>query len=108
MQLSTDRLHVSEEKTQPLTTISSLNFKIYMERYALIIRDVAQASGVRLLIVWNILHGNSISQEDARKIRTGLFLLTGERYYEYISVRASFTPSNTTEYRSLQSRYMYM
>ncbi|HET8843180.1 MAG TPA: hypothetical protein VFN35_17090 [Ktedonobacteraceae bacterium] len=86
----TDRLYIAEEDTQPLLPIASLTFYKYLESHTLTIRDVARASCVRLMVVWNILHDNPILPEDAGKVRTGLFLLTHERYRGPIPVRLTF------------------
>lgn len=80
-------LYISEEVTQPLAPVASLVLLNYLERHKLTIRDVARASYVRLMVVWNVLHDNPILPDDAAKVRTGLFLLTGERYRGPIPVR---------------------
>lgn len=98
----TDRFsYISEEETQPLTPIASLVLLDYMERHKLTIRDVAHASGVRLMVVWNILHNNLILPEDALRVRTGLFLLTGEHYRGSIPVRLIDRPLRNKNYSRL-------
>lgn len=87
MQPQTRLLHIADEKTQPLPLTGSLSFQLYLNRYALSIRDVALTAGVRLLVVWNILQGNPVAPEDAGKVRAALFTLTRERYRGSIPVR---------------------
>ena len=89
MQINTGSLPISDEETQPLPHAASLAFQSYLDHHALTIRDVAHAAHVRLLVVWNILHGNPVLPEDAGKVRSGLFLLTKERFYGPIPVRTN-------------------
>jgi hypothetical protein len=108
MQLHTLFLHLADEDTQPLSIVAPQSFRLYMERNALTIRDVAHASHVRLLVVWNILHGNPVLPRDASKVRGGLFFLTGERYRSFIRVRSYHSGVSTAHGNSrAQSSSMY-
>jgi hypothetical protein len=87
MQPNTGLLHISDETTQPLPLATSPAFQKYLDDHALNILDVAHAAHVRLLVIWNILHDKPVLPADAGKVRSGLFLLTKERYYGPIPVR---------------------
>ncbi len=91
MHSHTQSWHVADLITQPLPLISSLSLQVYLQRYDLTIRDVAYAAHVRLLVVWNALHNNPISHEDADMLRMTLFSLTGVRYHGPIQARPPLT-----------------
>lgn len=99
--MHTRLFHVADMETQPLPVIVPQSFQKYLERHRLTIRDVAQASHVRLLVVWNILHNNPISSEDAGRVRSGLFALTRERYHNFIQVHGvprAFQPASGSKF----------
>lgn len=108
MQAHTRFLHIADEKTQPLPSIRSLDFQLYLDRYALTIRDVALAAHVRMIVVWNILHSNPVLPEDAGKVRSALFILTREHYCGPIPVRATPTQSSDSSRQRLTQRFAHI
>ena len=80
---------LADEITQPLPQATALNLQAFLEKHALSLRDVANASGVRMLVIWNVLHGRLIPPEQAGQIRMGLFVLTREHYRGPIPVRSA-------------------
>lgn len=78
------------QATQPLevTRIRSASaFRAYLEYFELVPLDVAINAGVRYLTVWNVLRGNPILPEQARKLRRGLLHITGIPFNSYLLVR---------------------
>src|SRR5579859_5651715 len=80
---STDALHVAEQSTLSLSQLaihSALAFQGYLKTHRLDPRQVATASGVRYLTVWNIQHGKPVRKEHSLFVRQGLHKMTGTAY----------------------------
>lgn len=97
--MNTHFLHIADAETQPLPLIATKSFQVYLAEHGLTIRDVARASHVRLMVIWNILHGRAILSADAGRVRAGLFLLTRECYSGAIAVRAEAAPTRMSKER---------
>lgn len=70
----------TEQATQPLDMLAiqgAFLFRDYLQRYHLHPLDVALASNVRYLTVWNAEHGKPVQREHAARLRRGLRQLTG-------------------------------
>ena len=68
------------------STFSAYAFSVFLAQHALSLVDVAVASHVRRASVWNIQHGIAVRPENAAKVRTGLYQLTGVHYITHIDV----------------------
>ena len=80
---------VSEQETLPLQVAgvqSAVAFQLFLKQYHLEPLQVAIASGVRYLTVWNIEHGNPVSLTHAAMVSQGLQRLTGVPYRSPIFV----------------------
>jgi uncharacterized membrane protein YjjB (DUF3815 family) len=74
---------VSEQETLLLQLAgvqSAVAFQSFLKQYHLEPLQVAIASGVRYLTVWNIEHGNPVSRAHAALVSHGLRRLTGVPY----------------------------
>jgi hypothetical protein len=69
-------------ETQPLPTsiITACAFAHVLTQHHLTMLDLAQAAGVRLMVVWRALHGLPITASQAQSLRRALFDLTGVAY----------------------------
>lgn len=73
-------MNPTEQVTQPLDVLAiqgAFFFREYLQRYHLHPLDVALASRVRYLTVWNVEHGKPVKREHAARLRRGLRQLTG-------------------------------
>jgi hypothetical protein len=67
-------------ETQPLPTLRALAFQAFMARHGVTLLEVALAAGVRVLTVWRVARDLPISQQQAERVRAGLYRLTGVPY----------------------------
>lgn len=71
---------ITEQETLPLNVLAiqgALCFRAYLQRYHLHPLDVAHASNVRYLTVWNVEQGKPVSRVNVARVRLGLWRLTG-------------------------------
>lgn len=91
-QKSMDR---AEQETVPLHTMAlrgAALFQAYLLRFNLHPLDVALASHVRYLTVWNIQRGNPITAAQAAQVRTGLYSLTGVPFTSPLALQKTPQP----------------
>ncbi len=67
-------------ETQPLPTLRALAFQAFMARHGVTLLEVALAAGVRVLTVWRVARDLPIAQQQAERVRAGLYRLTGVHY----------------------------
>jgi hypothetical protein len=72
----------------PQTPDGNTAFQAYLQQHHLEALDVAIKSGVRYLVVWNILHNHPITPDQAAQVRAGLQRMVGIAYEGPIAVRA--------------------
>ena len=62
-------------------------FQAYLQQHHLEVLDVAVRTGVRYLVVWNILHNHPVTSAHATQVRAGLQRMTGIPYEGPIAIR---------------------
>lgn len=81
---------VTSEETIPLDILAirgAARFQAYLTQHNLNPIDVAVASGVRYLTIWNIQRGFRVTRLHAAKVRAGLFQLTGIPFIDQIAMQ---------------------
>jgi hypothetical protein len=73
------RYPIEKQQTQPLPT-GNLAFRSYLSAHHLTIFDVAQASPLRLMTLWNIQHNIPIQVAREQLVRATLRRMTGVAY----------------------------
>jgi hypothetical protein len=73
---------------EPPPLSSGAAFQSYLQAYQLSLLDVALASQVRYLTVWNIVHQVPVRVRHAAQVRVGLHRLTGVAYTAPIALIA--------------------
>ena len=87
----------AEQATLPLDVLAiqgALLFRAYLQKYHLHPLLVAFACDVRYFTIWNIQHGNPITDVQAAKVRAGLLALTGVPFTAPIALKTSVEPEN--------------
>jgi hypothetical protein len=77
-----------ERGMSPQTPDGNTAFQAYLRQHHLEALDAAIKSGVRYLVVWNILHNHPVTSAQAAQVRAGLQRVTGIAYEGPIAIRA--------------------
>jgi hypothetical protein len=86
--------HRPQPEPLPLTTEAA--FQSYVNQHHLSLLDVALASQVRYLTVWNIAHQVPVRVRHAAQVRVGLQRLTGVAYTAPIALIAGSPEQSLT------------